>query len=82
MRILSPVHAGYLRDEYANYSIIWVTTPAPTVRPPSRIANFSPASHAIVLSSSTIDLDVVARHHHLSRLRAGITEPVTSVVRK
>ena len=35
------------------YSITLVTTPAPTVRPPSRIANFSPSSHAIVTRTTT-----------------------------
>ena len=35
-----------------NYSIIFVTTPAPTVRPPSRIANRRPSSQAIRLCSS------------------------------
>ena len=63
------------------YSIILLTTPDPTVRPPSRMANRRPFSIAIGAISSTLNF----------RLSPGITisvpsgratVPVTSVVRK
>ena len=50
-------------------SEIFATTPAPTVRPPSRMAKRRPSSIAIGLISSHLHLDVVARHHHLGVLR-------------
>ena len=40
-------------------------TPAPTVRPPSRIANRSPSSSADRGDQLDAHLDVVAGHHHL-----------------
>src|SRR3954468_4254267 len=61
--------------------VILVTRPAPTVRPPSRIANLRPSSMAIGLPNSTV----------IATLSPGITisvpsgnwiVPVTSVVRK
>lgn len=42
---IPPITGVYLVAE--NYSIIFDTTPAPTVRPPSRMANFTPFSIAI-----------------------------------
>src|ERR1051325_11346165 len=39
-----------------SYSIILVTTPAPTVRPPSRMANLDPCSNATGTMSSTVRL--------------------------
>src|SRR5262249_8163377 len=41
------------RPTWLDYAMILVTTPAPTVLPPSRIANLSPSSHAIGVTSST-----------------------------
>jgi len=64
------------------YSMILVTTPAPTVRPPSRMAKRRPSSIAI----GEIKLD-----QHAVHIVAGMTmsvpagsdvTPVTSVVRK
>jgi hypothetical protein len=73
------------QQEYAEregrYSMILLTTPAPTVRPPSRMAKRSLSSMAIGAISVTLNL----------RLSPGITisvpsgsstVPVTSVVRK
>jgi hypothetical protein len=57
------------------------TTPAPTVRPPSRMAKRSFSSIAIGAISSTVHLHVVARHHHFRAFRQRHV-PVTSVVRK
>jgi len=65
----------------ASYSMILATTPAPTVRPPSRIAKRKPSSIAIGACKFTINCT----------LSPGITisipegkshEPVTSVVLK
>ena len=56
-----PEHGRYLR--------ILVTRPAPTVRPPSRIANRRPSSIAIGAINSTVHLRVVTRHAHLRTLR-------------
>src|ERR1017187_5470578 len=46
LRVLKQPQSGYLR--------IFVTTPAPTVRPPSRIANRSPSSIATGVISSMV----------------------------
>ena len=65
----------------SSYSTISVTTPAPTVRPPSRIANrssFSIATGAInSTSSSALSPGMI-----ISTPSASLIEPVTSVVRK
>jgi hypothetical protein len=63
------------------YLTIFVTTPAPTVLPPSRIAKFRPCSIATGASSLTLKLTVSPGI--TSSLSAGSsTSPVTSVVRK
>ena len=49
--------------------MIFATTPAPTVRPPSRMAKRRPSSMAIGAISLTVMRDVVARHHHLGTFR-------------
>jgi len=63
------------------YSIILATTPAPTVRPPSRIANRNPSSIAIgainVTSIFTLSPGIT-----ISTPSGNSQEPVTSVVRK
>ena len=46
-----------------------MTTPAPTVWPPSRIANRSSFSIAIGVINSIVHVHVVPRHHHLPPLR-------------
>ena len=46
-----------------------VTRPAPTVRPPSRIANRKPSSIAIGAINDTFISRVVPRHHHLGTPR-------------
>src|ERR1051326_8925030 len=60
---------------------IAVTTPAPTVLPPSRIAKRRPASHAISDSSSTSTL-MPSPGITISVPAGSVTVPVTSVVRK
>ncbi len=62
------------------YSRIFVTTPAPTVLPPSRMANFVPTSRAIELMSSTTIL-VLSPGMIISVPSGKVIEPVTSVVR-
>ena len=51
------------------YSITPLMTPAPTVWPPSRMANRRPSSIAIGWISSPRHRDVVSRHYHLDSLR-------------
>src|SRR5262249_6495624 len=65
----------------ATSASIFVTTPAPTVLPPSRIAKRSPASHAIGETSSTSTL-MLSPGITISVPAGSVTVPVTSVVRK
>ena len=62
------------------YSIILVTTPEPTVRPPSRIAKRTPSSIAIGLCNSMVTLTLSPGMHISAPTRFAV--PVTSVVRK
>jgi len=63
------------------YSIIFATTPAPTVRPPSRTAKRKPSSMAMgyIISASTVTL---SPGMHISAPPKSFSPPVTSVVRK
>jgi hypothetical protein len=63
------------------YSKILVTTPEPTVRPPSRIAKRTPSSMAIGVISSTLNL-ALSPGMHISASPTRFALPVTSVVRK
>ncbi len=63
------------------YSTISVITPAPTVLPPSRMANLSSFSIAIGVNSSTLRL-MLSPGMTISTPSGSITEPVTSVVLK
>src|SRR5581483_514117 len=58
-----------------------VTTPAPTVRPPSRIAKRRPSSHAIGVISST-SIWTLSPGITISTPSGSLIVPVTSVVRK
>ncbi len=60
---------------------ILVTRPAPTVRPPSRMANFSSSSMAMGWISDT-DMSVLSPGITMSVPSGRFTTPVTSVVRK
>ena len=62
------------------YSMMLVTTPAPTVLPPSRIAKRVPSSRAIGAISSTLSF-TLSPGITISVPSGSITEPVTSVVR-
>src|ERR1051325_2869234 len=64
-----------------HYLRIFVTTPAPTVRPPSRIANRSPSSIAIGVISSIV-IWMLSPGITISTPAGSSTFPVTSVVRK
>jgi hypothetical protein len=65
----------------SRYSMISATVPAPTVRPPSRMANRSPFSSATgvisVISSDTLSPGIT-----ISTPAGSSADPVTSVVRK
>lgn len=61
--------------------MILVTEPAPTVRPPSRIAKRRPSSMAIGWISFTL-MKVLSPGMTISVPSASVTTPVTSVVRK
>src|SRR5579864_2249609 len=61
-----------------HYSMTLVTTPAPTVRPPSRIAKRSPSSHAIGVISSTF-IRTLSPGITISTPSGSEIEPVTSV---
>jgi len=63
------------------YSMISVTTPAPTVRPPSRMAKRSSFSMAIGWPSST-EIVTLSPGITISRPSGNFAAPVTSVVRK
>ena len=62
------------------HSAILVTTPEPTVRPPSRMAKRTPSSIAIGLCNSTSSLTLSPGMHISAPTRLAV--PVTSVVRK
>src|SRR5512145_505576 len=64
-----------------SYSMILVTTPAPTVRPPSRMAKRSFSSIAIGVISSTVTA-TLSPGITISVPSGSATTPVTSVVRK
>lgn len=64
-----------------DYFKIFVTTPEPTVLPPSRIAKRLCSSIAIGLPSSTSTL-TLSPGMHISAPPSNFVEPVTSVVRK
>ena len=66
---------------YPAYSMIFATTPAPTVRPPSRIAKRSPSSIAIGAISVTV-IPMLSPGITISVPAGSSTLPVTSVVRK
>src|SRR5215831_12437972 len=84
LRLPAPaVHggAGSSRPSGVRYLLILVTRPAPTVRPPSRIANRRPSSIAIGWISSTF-ISVLSPGSTISVPSGRATTPVTSVVRK
>lgn len=78
----SGINAGGHQDQLLrDYSIIFVTTPEPTVLPPSRIANRTFSVIAIGLPSVTCML-TLSPGIHISAPPSSVDSPVTSVVRK
>ncbi len=75
----SPLHLTYLCK--ISYSIILVTTPAPTVFPPSLIANRNPSSIAIGVINSILKF-ALSPGITISAPPSNVATPVTSVVRK
>ena len=63
------------------YSMMVVTVPAPTVRPPSRIAKRRPCSIATLWISSTV-ISTLSPGMHISTPSGSSQTPVTSVVLK
>jgi len=66
---------------FSNYLIISEMVPAPTVLPPSRYGEAQALLHRNRRVQRNLQLNIVARHHHLGARRQ-LAEPVTSVVRK
>ena len=64
-----------------SYSMISVTTPEPTVLPPSLMANLSPSSIAIGVIRS-ISIVMLSPGMHISTPSGSFRSPVTSVVLK
>ena len=58
-----------------------MTRPAPTVRPPSRMANLRPSAMAMGWMSLTV-ISVLSPGMAISVPSGRVTSPVTSVVRK
>jgi hypothetical protein len=67
-------------DDDSHYSMIFVTTPAPTVLPPSRIANRNPCSIATGVINSTSKF-ALSPGITISTPFGNFATPVTSVVR-
>ena len=74
-----PIAAVFLKRK--TYSLILMTTPEPTVRPPSRIAKRRPSSMAMGVISST-SISTLSPGMHISVPSGRVMIPVTSVVRK
>ena len=72
---------GRVSSLYQNYSMILATTPAPTVRPPSRIAKRRPSSIAIGAINVTT-MFTLSPGITISTPSGSSQAPVTSVVRK
>jgi len=68
------------RLSFGIYSMTFVTAPAPTVWPPSRIANRSPSSRAIGVMSVIVRF-TVSPGMTISVPSGRSADPVTSVVR-
>jgi hypothetical protein len=77
----NPANAGLFVSIIETYSIILATTPAPTVRPPSRIAKRKPSSIAIGAIKVT-SIWMLSPGITISTPSGSSQAPVTSVVRK
>ena len=81
LRMVEPFAAFNKLPTQQNYSVILATTPAPTVLPPSRMANLRPSSMAIGLINLTLML-TLSPGMTISLSFGSSMAPVTSVVRK
>ena len=81
LTLLKSFRSKTSRRRCAAYSTISVTTPAPTVWPPSRIAKRRPASIAIGVINSAV-MWTLSPGMTISTPSASVQTPVTSVVRK
>ncbi len=81
--LFTPSYLQNIEHAYkpCTYLTISVTTPAPTVRPPSRIAKRNSFSMAISFCNSTSTV-MLSPGITISTPAGNVTEPVTSVVRK
>lgn len=73
---------SFLLSHDSAYSTIFVTTPAPTVRPPSRTANLKPSSIAMGFSPRSHSMVMLSPGMHISAPPVSLMPPVTSVVLK
>ena len=80
MIVCLEANADFLLRHSITYSIILVTTPAPTVRPPSRMANFEPCSNATGTINSTVRF-TLSPGITISTPSGKVMSPVTSIVR-
>jgi hypothetical protein len=78
---LAMIAPAFFTSLQKNYLTIFDTTPAPTVRPPSRIAKRKPSSIAIGAISCTVIL-TLSPGMTISVPAGNCNAPVTSVVRK
>ena len=69
------------KSNYLDYSMMFLTTPEPTVRPPSRIAKRKPSSIATEWISSHV-ISMWSPGIHISTPSGSWQIPVTSVVLK
>src|SRR4026209_1125543 len=76
-----PLLVGLGCHRWAPYLMILVTRPAPTVRPPSRMAKRRPSSMAMGWMRVTF-INVLSPGMHISVPSGSSTIPVMSVVRK
>ena len=76
-----PGEAGRFSGGAAGYLVMDTTRPAPTVRPPSRMAKRMCCSIAIGVISST-SIEMLSPGITISTPSGSVTLPVTSVVRK
>ena len=77
----NPRQTAGISTKSKNYSSMSMTTPEPTVRPPSRMAKRRPFSMAMGVISSTF-MSTLSPGMHISVPSGRVMMPVTSVVRK
>ena len=73
--------SGLLQPLFDYFGTISLTTPAPTVRPPSRMANLSSFSMAIGVINSA-EIATLSPGITISTPSGNVNTPVTSVVLK